>query len=246
MNDAYYKVQRVAVYSHNLEIQIMSHSTVHAITAFDSRKSEPLSDQRLAKVIYKTPRKGSADAKKQSVCASIPILTSHDLTPKQLEKFYPHITQLIHSAQDSILKMRVEELASSGSQATEISDHHLSIDACIAFLDDDAKGNRLTKEIIAEWFAANLEEMLTVALADRLCFPSELSEVQSRKLDAMVAVYSESFQSLAGGKTAYVKEKAEKLLKALELASADPITEKMNVRLQKMLTVEETADLFGL
>lgn len=203
---------------------------------FDSKTSKPIGvGFRLAKAIYKTPRDGSE--KKQSICVSIPVVT--DLTSEQLKSCEGILIERIKEIQDSIVKERYE----NGSDY--VSESQISIESCLEFWNAESQGNRLTKEIIIEWFSNDLNDSLLLALADKLGISNSPSEVETSRLEKMLKAYSDSFAALAGGKTSFPPEKAKNLLKAIDFASDSAIKEKLIARLEKMKE-EISADLFAL
>jgi predicted transcriptional regulator len=58
----------------------------------------------------------------------------------------PHIVGLVNDAQDALIRDAIIE------NGATIIDEEISVDACIAYLDDAAKGNRVTGEYLAKWF----------------------------------------------------------------------------------------------
>lgn len=206
-------------------------SNVHTFVKFDSKTSAAASGQRLVKMLYKTQRGGKAvvDAK-QSMCVSVPMM-SESLSDSQLNALIPHITQMLENAQDNICKDAYEQGSIS------ISDASLSVDACIAFLDSDSRGDRLTKEYITAWFNNSLADILYVAFADKIVtLPDHPTEVEEKRVEQVVNVYRDKFSSLAGGRTMFNVESCNKLLKVLELGdSEDAMSKRFTARIQKML-----------
>lgn len=204
-------------------------SNTHTIEKFDSATSKALTGQRLAKVTYKQTttmtRKGIVA--RQSACASIPPVAMP--SSEQIAQMKAHILAMLEDAQNGILAARYE------AGATSISDEELTIAACIAQLDAEAAGDRLSKEAVVAWFNESLQDVLTVALADKLGVSDTPSEAEAVKLSQMITIYRDSFAGLAGGKTKYSPEKATKLLKVLEFADdSDRLADKFSARLTKM------------
>jgi len=213
-------------------------SSSHGVVAFDSKTSRPLAGQRLAKVLYKTPAgKNAGQEKKQSVCVSVPPVPEISMDTVELMRLMPHLATLLENAQDGIIK----ELVERGNKV--ILDSEISIEACIAFLDADAKGDRLTKEYIAEWFNENVSDILTVAISDKLGLPDIPTDAQTKKVSQMCNVYRDSFAMLAGGKTCFTPDKASKLLKVLDLVDTDSLAQKFMARLKKMMMPVESDEL---
>lgn len=204
----------------------------HTFIPFDSKTSKAAEGQRLAKVLYKTPKDGSE--KQQSVCASVPKLAAP--STQELQALMPHILQMLEDTQDAICRDAHEKHAISVTSA------ELSIAACSAFLDAESRGDRLTKEMIAAWFASSVQDMLTIVIADKLQLPDVPSAEQTIMLNQQINVFRDKFCSLAGGRTSFSKEVAQKLHRVLELAASpdDVLGAKFKLRLQKMQ--QEAAD----
>lgn len=214
-------------------------TNAHAVVPFDAKTSKPFDGQRLAKVTYKTPRSGNIADKKQSICVSIPIIAAVDITD-HIQSFVPHIVALCKSSQDSIIK----ELYEAG--ASNITDGDISVGKILDYLAEESKGNRLTKEIIVDWFDASLADILTVAFAEKMAISDTPTDVESKRLEQTVNVYRDKLASLAGGKTCFPADVAIKLQKALELADSDDVmAQRFRERLVKMQQ-NDTIDLLGL
>lgn len=209
-------------------------STTHNLVPFNAKTSMPFEGQRLAKVTYKTQKDGSKP--RISVCVSVPPITNLQDMDGQL---LPHIYAWLAAVQDRVIRARYED------GATVVTDGDISIASCIAWLDAESTGNRLTKEALIEWFVEDLADVLTVAIADKLAIGDAPTDAQSKRVEQMLAAYRDSIAALAGGKTSFTPEKAAKLQKAIELA---PVTDsgigvRLIERLEKMQKVEELEDL---
>jgi len=204
----------------------------HTFVSFDSKTSTAASGQRLAKVLYKTQRGGKiVENARKSICVSVPVLDA--ISDSQLQALVPHITAMLENAQDGVIKDRYE------AGGISVSDSELSVDSCIAFLDSDARGDRLTKEMIASWFYGSIAEILTVALGEKMQLSDNASEIQLKRLEQSVNVYRDKFCSLAGGRTSFSVEIASKLHKVLELGDvADAMLVRFKNRLEKMMKQE--------
>lgn len=211
-------------------------SDVHNVTAFDAKKSRALDGQRLAKVVYKTPKKGT---KKDSKCVSIPVISQLDAA--FVNDANPYIVSMYHDAQDAIIR----ELVDKG--ATEVRDSQIDNAAVLQYLAELAAGNRLSKEAAAEWFDTSMGDVLTVAFADKMGVTDTPTEEQTATITQAIAVYKDKFCGMAGGKTKYDKETALRLLKAIEIAGADDdIATKFQKRLEVMRDAPTGADMMGL
>lgn len=214
----------------------------HVVSLFDSKKSQPLDGQRLAKVVFKHTKamEKKGIPKKASKCVSIPKVSQLDAAC--INAMNPYIVSLYHEAQDGIIR----ELVLKGK--SEIADSDISEAEVLKFLAEEAAGTRMTSEEALEWFNGSMAELLTVAFADKLGVTDTPTDEQTAMVNAAVADYRKKFAGMAGGKTKYDKETALKMLKALEFADTenDEIAAKFNARLVKMRDAPTGADMFGL
>jgi hypothetical protein len=217
-------------------------SNVHTVTIFDSKTSKAYEGQRLARITYKTVRKGeNAGTRKDSKCVSIPAVK--ELSDTVYQAMEPYMLTLYHSAQDSIIR----ELIDNG--ATIILDEQINDAAVLEYLAQEAQGSRLTKEVVISWFNESLADTLTVAFADKLGVSDSPTAEQTKVLEQNINIYRECFAGLAGGKTSYTPEKATKVLRALEIAGdieGDDIARKFAARLKEMVAKPQGADMLGL
>jgi hypothetical protein len=152
-------------------------SNRHAVTRFIAGESKPLSGQRLARAGFKLTEKMKAAGKTAlpSVCASVP-----QIDPAAVLVFVndlmPHIGNMLEKAQDEILRAKYE---ASGGTCTDLSDEEISIPQCIAFLNAENAGSRLSVESIGAWFDTALTDSLTVLIADKLGFDLSTAEQES-------------------------------------------------------------------
>jgi len=214
-------------------------SGIHSFVKFDSKTSRAWDGQRLIKITYKTVRKGDkAGTKKDSMCVSVPPVA--DLDDVTLSAFKPYIKALREDTQDKIAR----DLYEAGR--TEITDSDLCDTAILAWLEEEAKGNRLTKEAVIAWFDATMADTLTVAFGDKLGVSDVPNAEQVKQIEGAIEVYRKMFAGLAGGKTSYAPNVAVKLLKAFEIVGCDDdIAKKFTARLEGMKE-EKGADLMGL
>jgi hypothetical protein len=152
-------------------------SNRHAVTRFVAGESKPLSGQRLARAGFKLTEKMKAAGKTAlpSVCASVP-----QIDPAAVLVFVndlmPHIGTMLEKAQDEILRAKYE---ASGGTCTDLTDEEISIPQCIAFLNAENAGSRLSVESIGAWFDTSLTDSLTVLIADKLGFDLSTAEQES-------------------------------------------------------------------
>lgn len=199
----------------------MSISNRHSIVPFISGISEALSGQRLAKVGYKSTKENKA--KYPSICVSVPRI-GNDAITENIAGLMPYIKELIEQAQDGIIRGLYE---SSDGCLVNVSDEDLSIAQCIGYMGAVSQGNRLTKELIEQWFVDQMELGLTGLLAVKLGFISgidaieELTEGQYTKVELAVSGYRGMLSGLSGGKTHYEAVKCKALILAIKKTGAD-------------------------
>src|SRR3990172_9693778 len=98
----------------------------------------PLSLHDALPIWYKTTKKNPA--KFPNVAVSVPPITEFD--ENILERALPYLVTVFENAQDVIIRSLYE---SSMGQLREVSDDDISPAACLAFLEAEANGSRLTK-----------------------------------------------------------------------------------------------------
>lgn len=213
-------------------------SNVHNFASYESKgaqKSKALADQRLLVVRFKTGKDGS---KRESVCASVPQIGT--LTPEQLELLTPHIREWLCSVQDEIGRELV--LADADHVTTE----QISPEAISAYLSQVAAGSRMTGESIVAWFTSELQDVLTVAFADKLGVGDTPTDEQVKTLERMCNVYRDKFASMAGGRTSFDPSTIGKLQRALELTdTTDGIGKRLSDKLDAMTKVS-VEEMLGL
>ena len=220
-------------------------SNRHQVNKFVAGKSAPLSGQRLSKVGYKTTKKQTA--KYASVCVSVPMIdTANDpFVQYRADGAFDNIIKTaLENAQDGIIKSLYE---SSGGTLSTVGDDDIGIVQCLAYIDAENNGGRLTKEFIGAWFDENVSENLSVVIAEKLGF-EDMSDNQMVQIGKHIAGYKGLFMSLAGGKTVLEEKVIKQLQRALEVSSVeDDTAEKLAKRLTNMLKpVEKMEDLLEL
>jgi hypothetical protein len=203
-------------------------SNRHTVVPFVAGTTKPLTEQRLAKIGYK-PR-GKNPAKFPSVAVSVPVLADESIKEVQ-DRLIPYVRTMLESTQDSVIRSMYE---SSEGQLTSVGDEDISLNACIAFLEAEATGSRLTAEKIKEWFTENLTDPLTVVLAEKLGF-EELNDAQMETIGKHLAAYRDTFAMLSGKMVFLDSKKITSLLAAIALVSEESdITVKLTAKLTEM------------
>jgi hypothetical protein len=217
----------------------MSISNRHQVVPFVAGKSEPMTQQRLAKIGYKNTSK--TPAKFPSVCVSVPFIDA--LTFEQFQRIATHVGSMLENAQDGIIRSLYE---SSDGKITEIADTDIDFDACVSYLDTAARGDRMTKEYLEQWFDSQVRDNLFVVIADKLGFSDITPEVEVT-VEKHLAGYKVLISSLAGGKTILKPNQITAVQKALALASVDDdVSLKLNARLVAMAAKPKIEDLLEL
>lgn len=134
---------------------IIGLTQAHQFTILD-KNTTPLHGQRLVRLIAKSARgtdKPSNPNLSQSLAVSIPPVTMDEVAAV-IDKLIPHVIGMVQDAQDKIIReYRIE------SGAENIHQELISVESVIAFLDSSATGERVSKEYLQEWFAAEYEDI---------------------------------------------------------------------------------------
>ncbi len=171
-------------------------SNVHDVIPFVAGKSAALSGQRLAKVGYKSTAKNPA--KFPSVAVSVPFL-SDDSLRENVDSLLPYIKGMVEKTQDDLIRSLYE---SKDGTLKIVQDHEISVQACIAYLESEAAGDRIKKEHIESWFDRVCAENVFTLIAEKLGYSGdELTAEQTATVDKHVKVYREILSMLAGGRT---------------------------------------------
>ncbi len=224
-------------------------SNVHDVKLFKAG-DKALSGQRLAKVGYKSTKK--AKARYPSVAVSVPPIELDSINDEQRSALNPYLVKILEDAQDGIIKSLYE--GKDGTLKT-VRDEEISVDACIGYLKAESEGNRLTTELIGQWFDSELSDSLMVVLAEKLGFiPSdaqdgadiELTADQTTVVDKHLKVHKELFSSLAGGATILAEKQIKGLKNALQYADERSlIAGKLMGRLESMER-KTSEEFFGI
>lgn len=182
------------------------------------KNSKAIDGQRLARVIAKKNKEGNYESEhlQESKCISIPVIA--ELSQSQLTALMPHVIGLVANAQDEIIR---ELLITTG--ATSINDAQISIEECVKYLDDSAKGNRVTSEYMQKWFSETYEEPAYEFICVEVCKynPNDLSEAQSATLEKKFNILRDMFAGFASGKYSPDIPKCKAILKFGEYLNKD-------------------------
>lgn len=215
-------------------------SNVHNVDVYVSGKSQALTNQRLAKFSWKTPKEGeNKGIKPESKCVSIPFIGSNEIKDN-IDKLIPHIANYLYSVQDNIIRNALE----NNMKLANISDNDISISSIVQFLEagsDSESSNRMTKESVKSWFDENIADNLALILADKLGISSVPSDEESDRIMKTIAVFGEKISSLSSGKTSFDVKTARSIKNAIEIVEDDNDVYKNRfiARLDKMIAVTE-------
>ena len=201
----------------------------HTVVPFVAGKTAAFQDQRLAKVGYKdrTDKNGkTTKAKLPSIAVSVPKITSIE---GHLTALLPHIVSMLETTQDSIIRSLYE---SSEGTLSNVADSDISIGACVAFLEAEAEGDRLSKERIGKWFDSDVRENLAIYVADKL----GTENLDDARITAKCAAFRGLFALLASKNLFLQPPQIAGLRTALTFAadSDDGFAEKIGKKIDKV------------
>src|SRR5882762_4237957 len=130
-------------------------SNRHNVVAYTSGVTKPFDGQVLVTVAYKTGKDG---VKKESKCASVPIIGGEDIVGN-IEALVPHIQEMLAGVRKSILR----ELLDKEPEPVDVASNALSVAACIEYLEASDENGRLTKESVGVWFESAIGDSLAIA-----------------------------------------------------------------------------------
>ncbi len=207
-------------------------SNVHDVVPFVAGKTNPLSGQRLAKVGYKSTAKNPAKFK--SVAVSVPQINPDDISAN-ITQLLPYIGTMLENVQDNVIRSLYE---SKNGELKIIQDSDISVQACIAFLESEAAGDRLKKEHIESWFDRVCAENTFTLIAEKLGYTGEeLTEDQVATVEKHVKVYRDILSMLSGGRTVLTPVQIKSCRTVIEVSEDDSgIGQKLLARLKAMET----------
>lgn len=194
--------------------------TTYTFKAYDAQLPIVVEEgTRVVKCLYKeTKDKVTGKVKKAGENSYIKVPVKHisvELVEKEIKTLAPIFVQYLQAEEDKIIK----EAHKGGSIG--FGDSFFSLSKVIEAIEAEAQGNRLTTEAVHVWFGEEVEELLLVAVAEKLGIDSlKPTDAELAKLQLIADAYKAKFGSLASGKTHYRKEEAELLQKALEVTGA--------------------------
>jgi hypothetical protein len=225
----------------NPEPKMSAISNRHNVRLFVSGESKPYLGQRLAKVGYKSTKQ--TPAKYPSICVSLPQVEIDDDTYicHQAE-FSQIIRTALENAQDGILRSLYE---SSSGQLKSVSDDELSVQACIAFIQSENNGGRLTTEMIGAWFDSTVSPVLTLIIAEKLKF-DDMTEEQMAVIGKHLNGYRGLMCSLSSGATILTPSQIQNLRNLLTKLDDDAISTRLALRLDNMSQKKSVEELLEI
>lgn len=205
-------------------------SNVHNIVPFVAGKTVPFTDQRLAKVGYKTTVKNPA--KFASVAVSVPPIST-DAVQENVTELMPYIVSMLEGVQDNVIRSLYEN---KDGKLTQVLDSDISIQACIAFLESEAAGDRLKKEHIESWFDRVCKDNTFTLIAEKLGYTNdELTQEQIATVEKHVKVYRDILSMLSGGRTVLTPVQIKSCRTVIEVSEDESgIGTKLLARLKTM------------
>lgn len=151
------------------------------------KNSKPLSGQRLVRLIAKKDREGQYASANltESLFVSIPPIAVDSITD-HIGSLIPHIVSLLEGTQAEIIREKRIEFGHPS-----IDEEEFDISHCIAFLDANATGSRLTTEYLQSWFVEMYSDSAAEFIAKmNKCSVDELSEEQLKKTAVLRDMFS--------------------------------------------------------
>jgi hypothetical protein len=225
-------------------------SNVHSVVPFVSGESKPLGGQRLSKVGFKLTEKMKKEGQTAlpSVCASVPFLAREEVMGN-IEALLPHVGTMLEGVQDAIFRSLYE--ASKG-QRKELRQEEISVQACIAYLEAEAAGSRMSAESIRAWFKVSLNQNLLIVVAEKLGYgeQEELTEEQTKTCQKHVDNYCGLLEQLAGKqlrKSGWTVKQWTGMQTALKLADdGDMMAARLEKKMQEISEVPDLQELLEL
>lgn len=165
-------------------------SNVHQFVKLD-KDSAALSGQRLIRLIAKKDKAGNYQSENltESLCVSVPMVNQEQLI-ESIDKLLPHVVGFIQDTQDKIVReWRLEH------GRNEIPEHVFSVDACVAWLDENSAGDRVSKEYLQEWFLDQYKDVAALFIEQAIG-----GTVSTDIVSAKTNVLRDMFAGFAGAK----------------------------------------------
>lgn len=209
-------------------------SQMHSVQKLE-KNSKALSGQRMSRVIAKKGKNGEYESSNltESKFVSIPLIT--EFSADQLNALKPHIIGLVMGAQDAIIRDRI---ISEG--ISSVHENEIAIDKCIAYLDDEAKGNRVTGAYLQQWFTDTYYEQAAEFVCTSAKFdPNALTQEQINVIEKKVNVLRDMFAGFASPRYKPEIPQCKAMIKFGEFITTDNCDARMSNFITKATTVKK-------
>ena len=161
----------------------MSIGQNHVFNKLDKDSKALASDQRLVRLIAKGKNK-SANLP-HSLCVSIPALTAEHVV-EYIDALMPYVVGMVADTQDKIIReYRIE------TGAADINEELFDIPHCIEYLAANATGERLTGDMLREWFTEDYKDATIEWLKSKPALSGATAETLEHKFNAVCGVIAE-------------------------------------------------------
>ena len=197
-----------------------------SFSSYDSKQEYPAPDNmRLVKCLYKGDKQS-----KNSYC-----FIPKNITPESILEHWEDLEEFIVGYFEEVQDSKVKQYHSKGGTAFGTS--FTSIENLIQFLHENGKGQRLSGDLIREWFNTSLSSGLGMYL--RKSYPA----YEDEKIEALLDYVCEKLMSLASPKVTWTDKEIEKLLPLVKLADDSAVvTKKLLRRIENMKVSESLID----
>ena len=155
----------------------MSIGQNHVFNKLDKDSKALASDQRLVRLIAKGKNKNANLP--HSLCVSIPALTAEHVV-EYIDALMPYVVGMVADTQDKIIReYRIE----TGKES--INEQLFSVPQCIEWLANNATGERLTGDMLKEWFTEDYREATIDWLKSKPALSGATAEVLEHKFNAV-------------------------------------------------------------
>lgn len=128
----------------------MSIGTAHVFNPLTKDSKALTAEQRLVRLIAKGKNKSKNLSK--SLCVSVPQVTIEQVT-EYIDVLMPYVVGMVSDTQDKIIReYRIE------SGAADIHESLFDVSHCVEWLAENATGERLTGEMLKDWFDEDYQE----------------------------------------------------------------------------------------
>src|SRR5574337_11816 len=160
----------------------MSIGTSHVFNPL-TKDSKALDGQRLVRLIAKG--KNKSENLDKSLCVSVPQVTIEQVT-EYIDALMPYVVGMVADTQDKIIReYRIE------SGAAEIHEALFDVPHCVAWLAENATGERLTGDMLREWFSEDYKDACIDWLKSKPALSGLTDEQMGHKFNAVLGTIVE-------------------------------------------------------